>query len=521
MNSLGIYFGPKSINIVEAKGKKLINNIQIPQSSISTGDLDEQLPMEVKLVAVFNDELRKNRIDINKATLCLSGKDLIIRTFEIPVLPTEEIASAVNFEAKKYIPFKVEDLITDYQVVLDRSSRKNSVLFVGIKKETLDKYLAIFAQLNIKLLAIEYCDFSFLRALKLSGAVDSGIVGVLGMDTQEDEEASFTVFENSFPLFSRDFSTVSTGLEAPVVALEPKAPASIDKLKSEIRVSLDYYQRKFPNKKIKKVFLLANQEYVSELESFISEIGLTSQLVNQANLARVTGKTVPYSLSFIKGYSAALASSIKSGLKIDLLAVKEKIALAKEQGVRGEFTSLLKGIKLDLRAVMIGLLICVGVYVWGLYQVQPLQREIREIIGKRATVASVSPDAPYNTLYGINVKYKNKFDALNDLVAKQLFATYPLNSIPNILPDGMWLSRFDLVKSDDGRLELTLEGVVYLDDPNREITEVNKFLSNLKDDPALSPYFTDIKLSSVDRKQVDKVMVTNFTIICSGKQVGK
>ncbi|MCX5711016.1 MAG: pilus assembly protein PilM, partial [Candidatus Omnitrophica bacterium] len=474
--------------------------------------------VEVKLVAIFNDELRKNRIDVNKATLCLSGKDLIIRTFEMPVLPNEELTSAVNFEAKKYIPFKVEDLITDYQVELDRSSRKNSVLFVGIKKETLDKYLGIFAQLNIKLLSMEYSDFSLLRAIKLCGAVDSGIVGVFGMDAQEDEEASFTVFENGFPLFSRDFSVGSAGLETPAASKEPQATASVEKLKSEIRVSLDYYQRKFPNKKIKKVFLVANQEYASELESFISEIGLVSQFVNQSNLARVTGKAVAYSLSFIKGYSAALAEGIKSGLKIDILAAKEKVNLAQKQGVKGSVSSLLEGIRLDFRVVLAGLLICAGAYTWGLFQAQPLRKEIQAIIDKRAKVASVNPDAPYDTLEGVNTKYKMKLDALNSIVTKQLFATSPLNIVPGALPEGTWLTRFSFNKADEGKMELTLEGVVYLNDPNKEIMEVNEFLSNLKKDAYFSSYFNDIKVSSMDRKMTEKVMATNFAILCSSKQ---
>jgi Tfp pilus assembly PilM family ATPase len=522
MNSLGIYFGPKTINIVEAKGKKLINNIQIPQSSIVSGDLDEQVPLEVKLVAIFNDEFRKNKIDAKQATLCLSGKDLIIRTFEIPVLPSEEIPSVISFEAKKYIPFKVEELIVDYQVELDKAARKNSVLYVGIKKETLDKYLAVFAQLNIKILSLEYSAFSIMRSLRLAGAVDSGIIAVVAMDAREDDEANFTVFENNFPLFSRDFSIGSSAPEAAGAASESTTAASGDKLKSEIRVSLDYYLRKFPNKKIKKVFLVANQEYLSEIESFIKEVGLIPQFVDQANLARVTGKGVPYSLSFIKGYSAALAEGIKSGLKVDLLAVKERVKIAKDQPFRPEGIAFsLEGLKIDFRIVFLGILVCAGVYGWGRYQMQPVQKEIDDIIGKRAEVTSVSPESSYDELEGINIKYKKKLEALNNLVTKQLYMTSPLNIIPGALTDGLWLTRFAFNKQDSGEMELTLEGIIYLADSNKEFQGVNDFISNLKRDPEFSSYFKDIKVTSMDRRPLEKVMVTNFTISCKGKQGGK
>ena len=115
MSSLGIYFGPKVISLVETKGRRLINDIQIPQTTIFEGELEEKVPAEVKLIgiiALFKEELRKNKIEAKEATLCLSGKDLVVRTFEIPMLPREELKSAINFEVKKYIPFRVEDLIS-------------------------------------------------------------------------------------------------------------------------------------------------------------------------------------------------------------------------------------------------------------------------------------------------------------------------------------------------------------------------------------------------------------------------
>ncbi|TBR15715.1 hypothetical protein EPO66_05580, partial [bacterium] len=87
MSNLGVYFGPKSISLVETKGKKFLKNIQIPLSRIATPDLQEKVPEEVKIVALFKDELRRNKIEANEVNITISGKDLIIRTFDLPVLP--------------------------------------------------------------------------------------------------------------------------------------------------------------------------------------------------------------------------------------------------------------------------------------------------------------------------------------------------------------------------------------------------------------------------------------------------
>lgn len=204
--SLGIYFGPKIISIIETKGKTILNNIQVSQELITSSEIEEKVPSEVKIVALFKDELRRNKIGANEASLSLSGKDFVIRTFEMPVIPRSELDSAVRFEAKKYIPFKIEDLISDFQVQYDKLSRRNIILFAGIKKDILDRYLSILNQLDIKPSVIEYSAFSLLRLMKLLNINNKGIIGIISADFKEEDEINFTFLENGFPLFSRDIT---------------------------------------------------------------------------------------------------------------------------------------------------------------------------------------------------------------------------------------------------------------------------------------------------------------------------
>ena len=206
MNSLGIYFGPKAISMVETEKKKVKNHNLIPQAAVYNGELDKKVPAEVKtieIIALLKDELRRNKMDAREATICLSGRDLIIRTFQMPVLPRQEMQSAINFEAKKYIPFKIEEVIADFQIKLDRLSHTSLVLYIGIKKETLDRHISILNQLDLKINAVEYSAFSILRCLKLAGLNGRGVVGVLAADLKVEDEINFMVLEDGFPLNGR------------------------------------------------------------------------------------------------------------------------------------------------------------------------------------------------------------------------------------------------------------------------------------------------------------------------------
>lgn len=516
MSTLGIYFGPKIISLVEAKAKKLINVTHIPWERIQGAELEEKVPDEVKIVALFKEELRKNKIEAKEAALSLSGKDLIIRTFEMPVLPRGELEGAINFEAKKYIPFKVEDMIFDFQAVLDKASQKNLVLFIGIKKEIIDKYLSILKQLELKVISVEYSAFSILRLLELSGLSDKNIASLLSVDFQEEDEASFMVLENGFPLFSRD---IALGALPGEISQPVQEHAMIlEKLKTEMRVSLDYYRRKFPAKEIKKLAVVTDQSQRSDLEALDSETGLSVQFIDTVKFKRIMVKPVPFSLGLFKAYSSSLAKITKGAIKIDLLAAKERAEfLTKTEAEAGagiNLSYLLAGLKVEPKVVTLGLLACFLLYMFGLYQKLPLQRELTQIMNMRSKVSALSVgEASYEKVSAIAVDYNDKMKIWGNLIKKQLYLTLTLDVLPRVIPKSIWLSGFSF-KKDEDRADLTLRGFARLEDSDKELEAVNTFLASLKESPGFNKYFKQINIVSVERSKSEGQDATSFVVSC-------
>ncbi|MDD2927728.1 MAG: pilus assembly protein PilM [Candidatus Omnitrophica bacterium] len=514
MSDLGVYFGPKVIDVSETRGNKLVSSIQIPFSEVGGNELDEKVPAEVKLAASFNEAFRRNKIEVKEAMLCLSGKDLIIRTFEIPILPRDELKNAINFEAKKYIPFKIEELITDYQVEVDRASRANIVLFMGIKKETFDKYISILKPLNIRISSIEYSGFSILRMLKLVKLNESGITAVLCFDSQGVDEINFLVLENGFPLFNRDISLGSVPV-SDFDDLEPSAPAfSMEKLKSEIRVSLDYYHRKFPSKSLKNIFVMSNAEQRQEIEVFLTELGLSGKFID---IAKTVGSPMAFSSSFTKSYSIAI--SRKVGIKVRLNLVESKLRGGKVDSARIqlELKNFFNKIKLDFRIIIVGVLVCAAALIYGTSREVSLKKELGKLTSKWSKLTSLSPNTSYEALRATSLKDRKAIVNLDNLVNKQLYVTEILNIIPGALPPGVWLTRISLDKKEGGGAELILEGVSYLNNGNNEFQAVNKFFSNLNNNPVFTGYFKDIKVS-LDQGSFAGNRVTTFVISSKAKQ---
>lgn len=508
MNSLGIYFGPKVITLVETKGRKVLNTGQISRLALSPSELEEKVPDQIKMVALFKDELRKNKIEANQASIAFSGKDLVIRTFDLPAfLPREELFNAVNFEVRKYIPFKVEDLISDFQVQFDKLNRNKIILFVGIKKETLDHHFAILNELNIKVNAIEYAGFSILRFTRLARLSDKGIAGVITADLQEEDETNFTILEDDFPLFSRDIN-LTGGLEDFMKTAGIEPGTKLEKLKTELRISLDYYNRKFPVKNIKKIFLISNKECFLELEVFLKEMGFLVQFIE---VTRLMGKPIPFSLGLVKAYGCSLAKTIKGNLKINLLAAKAMLAPKSEMKL--ELAALLADIRIDPRIVFVLLAICIFPFLFGRYHSLPLQKELKSIMDMRPRVSAVGVDASYDRLTAVEHDYKEKIDTLYELVKKQLYLTETLDAIPRVVPLGMWLTDFNFQKQED-KAELSLTGIAYLEDSDKELQLINAFALALEKEPNFNKYFKNIKIVSIDHSQIKEAPVTNFLISC-------
>ncbi|MCM8800256.1 MAG: pilus assembly protein PilM [Candidatus Omnitrophica bacterium] len=496
--NLALYFGKKSIEGVFLKGKRIINSFSIPEEKYAAGELEEKVPLEVKVVALLKEELRRNRIETKKLKLSLSGKDLIIRSFELPPnIPAEELKGAVNFEVRKYLPFKTEELISDFEVKLDKKEKKNLTLFLGIKRETLSYYFSIIKELNLKLDTIEYAGFSILRIIKLINLKTKGVFAFLYLDMED--EANFVVMEKDFILFSRDIylsSIAGSDIES-----------ILEKLKSEIQLSLDYYyHRKFPSKHIDKIFILGLSQYKELVEKLKQELDIHLDFVDLSNY--ISRNIEPSAkLATFKAMAVGLEEQIKIPLRSNLLLSYQTLVSPPP----------VKRFRLEIKphpqAVLISILIMVLPPIYVLYQRNNLQKELSSILSKQPKLITISFQKSYEELVNIENDYRSKVGSLKNLLAKYPSFTLQLNILPSILPKGVWLTSLEFQQKETEK-RLLLKGNAYLKDYQQEVNAINDFFSNIKNNPNFSKVYKNIEIVSIERNTIGEKEVTSFGIIC-------
>ncbi|MBC7476409.1 MAG: type IV pilus assembly protein PilM, partial [Candidatus Sericytochromatia bacterium] len=211
---LGIDITNESIIISLLKKTKTgmeIDKIAIastPQNAIRDGEIIDT----GSIAQVIQELIEKNEITATKAITTVSGQAVIIRTIQFPSMSAKELKEVVLHEAERYIPFPIEDVNIDFQVleeIEDDGITKVEVLLVAAQKQFINSYVETFIIAGLKLVGIDVASFAVARALSSNGSsIGNGEPVVLVLI--RGETTDINVLQNGVPKFSRSIPIGST-----------------------------------------------------------------------------------------------------------------------------------------------------------------------------------------------------------------------------------------------------------------------------------------------------------------------
>ncbi|MFH1201945.1 MAG: pilus assembly protein PilM [Candidatus Omnitrophota bacterium] len=505
-NQVGIYLSQGSIELIEAQAKQLARYYSLALPAKQEQAVDFSQDDKLKMVVGLNKSIREALIETKDVILSIAAEKLVIRYFQIPVMPKAELDSTVNFEARRYIPFNIEELAFDYQSI--NLNKNLGILFVAIKRDFLDFIVSVFTEAKLNLLAIEPASFSLLRVLKLSRHI--GKNNLVIVDFNPNEGGDITILEAGFPRFNRDIKFLP-GLP---LEMDEKLDSTSAKLITEIRLSLEFYFRRQPYQKFIEKLILVTQEDSSELKDSLSrELGFPIVIVRPAEL--LINIKEPMGLGLVKAYGASLRNKISLPFSIDLLkniAVKtyKPKAIFPKVAIKIDLLSLLKPEL--IRTLIICCLGVVLVYLFGLQKII-LEKKNLESLRQKDKRAGYFSGLSSKDLKIMQENYEKKLSALETLAGRRIYLTKKLNTLASVLPDGCWLKDISFQKSPNS-IGLVVRGSVYHEDETKEFGTVNQLLSRLKNDASFLEGFTEISLSRVNKNKAAKWIVTDFEISC-------
>jgi type IV pilus assembly protein PilM len=113
----------------------------------------------------------------------LSGNAVIVKKITLPVMTQAELDESIYWEAEQYIPFDVQDVNLDYQI-LDPGTGPESrgsmdVLLVAAKKDKIGDYTGVIAQAGRNAVVVDVDAFALQNAYETNYGLEPGQVVVL------------------------------------------------------------------------------------------------------------------------------------------------------------------------------------------------------------------------------------------------------------------------------------------------------------------------------------------------------
>ena len=112
----------------------------------------------------------------------LSGNAVIVKKITLPVMTEAELAESIYWEAEQYIPFDIQDVNLDYQVLdgADPAAKGTmDVLLVAAKKEKIADYTGVIAQAGRTAVVVDVDAFALQNAYEANYGFTEGEVVAL------------------------------------------------------------------------------------------------------------------------------------------------------------------------------------------------------------------------------------------------------------------------------------------------------------------------------------------------------
>jgi len=122
-------------------------------------------------------------IKTKEVVASLSGNAVIVKKIVLPLMSDEELRESIYWEAEQYIPFDIQDVNLDYQVLEAQSETQVSgtmdVLLVAAKKEKIADYTGVISQAGRVPVVVDVDAFALQNAFEVNYGVDMVRVVVL------------------------------------------------------------------------------------------------------------------------------------------------------------------------------------------------------------------------------------------------------------------------------------------------------------------------------------------------------
>ncbi len=289
----GIDVGKSSVKAVRMElrqGEAAISGIEVVSYPVPEGE--ETPDLDLRIVDALQELKSVCKFGTDPVLISLPGHSTFNRLIKLPPVEDEKIPEIVQYEAQSQIPFNIDEVLWDYQVI-DREyqpGEEKEVILFAIKRDIVDGFLANIAPVGLNIEVIQFAPVALYNYLsydqEIAGAAIALDMGGENTDLVIVDGAKFWI--RNLPITGDDITkALQKGFSLPfgeAEKLKLKAGQSqqaqkifnaiqpvLRDLVGEIHRSIGYYKSISKTAKFERIILLGNATKTLNFQKFVSQ----------------------------------------------------------------------------------------------------------------------------------------------------------------------------------------------------------------------------------------------------------
>lgn len=305
----------KAVKLKEAKGGYELDMYalqQLPPELIVDGSIIDSL----RLTDSLKEMVKTAKIKTKNVTISISGhSSVIIKRIALPEMSEEELSESIKFEAEQYVPFDIEDVSLDFQIIGPKEEPgQMDVILVAVKKDIINEYITVVKEAGLVPMVVDIDAFALenmyginydiegernvallnIGASTINMSILKGGISVFTRDSSLGSNLHTEALQREFNLSYENAERLKRG--ETVESVSPDDAKNViesasEEILNEIIRSFDYYRSTTVQEEIAEVVLCGGCALIRDFASMITDrSGIETRVVEPFRNIRIPKK---------------------------------------------------------------------------------------------------------------------------------------------------------------------------------------------------------------------------------------
>jgi type IV pilus assembly protein PilM len=339
---VGLDIGASSIKVVQLeqtkKGTELkaFGILPLAPEVIVDGAI-----MDAEVVVETIQQARKEfKFKGKYASISVAGHSVIVKKIIVADMSREELEGAIETEAQQYIPFDIEDVNVDFQILESEEMLETgemAILLVAVKKEKVAEHIELIREAKLDPIIVDVDAFAIENAYEINYEVEPDLViglvdigaGTMNINILQDGVSSFVrdisiggdqyteAIQKEFNVNFEMAERLKRGQLVEDIAQEDVLAivnTVSDDIAVEIQRSFDFFRASTMDVAVDKLFLSGGCSLFGGIDRFFEEkLGVEVEILNPFRNIKIHSKK--FDIDYIESIAPQAAVAVGLALR--------------------------------------------------------------------------------------------------------------------------------------------------------------------------------------------------------------